>query len=66
MAELPRRGRPLKDPAERLEATVRVRMRVDDKLKLEAAATRSGKQLSDWAREVLLRSLKNPKKSNKP
>lgn len=61
MRDLPLRGRPPKTEDERLSETLRVRLRPDDKRKLDAHAARLGKSPSDWARETLLRSLNKHK-----
>ena len=65
MGDLPRLGRPPKDDNERLNALLKVRMREDDKLRIEAHAKRLGRPTSEWARETLLRSLNRSNKVEK-
>ncbi len=59
MKPKPKRGRPAKPAAERMDETLPIRLRVADKARIEEAASRAGVKASDWAREVLLRSLKS-------
>jgi hypothetical protein len=47
-------GRPKFPKGEALDEVVRMRVRVAEKVEMEAAAKSSGMSLSDWAREKLL------------
>jgi len=58
MAETRERGRPPLPRGRRKDATIRVRLRPEDKARLQSAAEAADKNLSDWARDVLLSALK--------
>jgi hypothetical protein len=51
-----RKGRPVKDESERREKFIIIRLNPDEKLKIKQAAAFSGKTITDWAREIIVKA----------
>ena len=54
------RGRPRLSVSVRMNHILQVRMNTEDLAIVESAATKSGKQISDWIRDILLAEARKP------
>jgi uncharacterized protein (DUF1778 family) len=56
-----KRGAPVKSPEERKGNVVQIRLTDDEKAACESAAGLTGKKMSAWARDTLVRAAKRKK-----